>query len=147
MPVILVEAEKSALAVDCAAARAGRAVLAVALGGCFGWRGRIGQALGPDGDTVDEVGVLPDFDRVTWAAREVVLAFDANASTNPKVQAARRGLGLSSPVVAPASASWISRTRTASTAPTISSAGMGMPRGGPWWTPPCRRVRPTTCSA
>lgn len=91
-PVVLVEAEKTALAIAAAADRAGRPVLPIGCGGCWGWRGRVGKAEDASGARVDEVGPLPDFDRVVWAGREAIILFDVNAATNPKVQAARRAL-------------------------------------------------------
>jgi len=41
VPVVLVEAEKSALALTAWAERTGRKILPVAMGGCWAWRGRI----------------------------------------------------------------------------------------------------------
>ena len=58
--VIIVEAEKSALAVTCAAERVGRKVLAVATGGIWGWRGIVGKTVDVHGARVDEKGPLPD---------------------------------------------------------------------------------------
>jgi hypothetical protein len=89
---IVVEAEKSVLAVTAAAGRVGRSVLAIGCGGCWGWRGRIGKTTDASGARVDEKGPLPDLDRVVWTERDTVILFDANAATNTKVQAARRAL-------------------------------------------------------
>ncbi len=91
-PVVVVEAEKSVLALTAAAARAGRPLLAIGTGGCWGWRGRIGKAVDATGARVDEKGPLPDVDRVTWTGRDTIIVFDANAKTNTKVRAARRAL-------------------------------------------------------
>ncbi|MGH9253504.1 MAG: DUF3854 domain-containing protein [Vicinamibacterales bacterium] len=90
--VVFVEAEKSALVVTAAATRAGRRVLAIATGGCWSWRGVVGKTTDPAGARVNEKGPLPDLARITWTARDVVIVFDANAATNPKVRAARRAL-------------------------------------------------------
>jgi hypothetical protein len=90
--VVIVEAEKSSLALTAASARTGRPLLAIATGGDWGWKGRIGKTTAADGARVDEKGVLPDFDRIAWLDRDVVLVFDANAATNPKVYAARGAL-------------------------------------------------------
>jgi hypothetical protein len=90
IPIIAVEAEKSVLSVTCAAARIGRRVFAIGLGGCWGWRGRIGKVETPNGERADEVGPIADLDRITWTGRDVVLAFDANAASNAKVRSARR---------------------------------------------------------
>jgi hypothetical protein len=90
--VVIVEAEKSVLALTAGAARANRRLLAIGTGGCWGWRGRIGKTTDASGARVDEKGALPDLDRVTWPDRDVVILFDANAATNGSVQAARRAL-------------------------------------------------------
>jgi hypothetical protein len=92
VPVIMVEAEKSSLATTAAAKTVGRRVLVPSTGGVYGWRGRIGKAEDARGARVDEVGPLHDFDRIAWPNRDVIIAFDANAATNPKVQGARRAL-------------------------------------------------------
>ncbi len=92
MPVVIVEAEKSTLAITAAATRASRPILAIGTGGCWSWRGRIGKATSADGARVDEKGPLPDFDRVMWTGRDTIIVFDANAKTNTKVRAARRAL-------------------------------------------------------
>jgi hypothetical protein len=90
--VIIPEAEKSSLAIMAAGARAERRVLAVGCGGCWSWRGRIGKTEDASGARVDETGVLPDLDRITWTNRDTIILFDTNAATNAKVQAARRAL-------------------------------------------------------
>lgn len=93
VPAILVEAEKSALAVrqaNDALKRGG--VLPIALGGCWGWRGVIGKATASDGTRVDEKGPLPDFDKVQWSGRDTILVFDSNVASNAQVQAARWAL-------------------------------------------------------
>ncbi len=90
--VVVVEAEKSVLAITAAAARAGRPMLAIGTGGCWGWRGRIGKTIDSTGARVDEKGPLPDFGRVTWTGRNTIVLFDANAAANAKVRTARRAL-------------------------------------------------------
>ena len=83
---MLVEAEKSVLSVTAAAAQLGRSVLAIGLGGCWGWRGRIGKTTDADGARVDEVGPLPDLDLLTWPERPVYVVLDSNAATNARVR-------------------------------------------------------------
>jgi hypothetical protein len=90
--IVAVEAEKSVLAIASAAERAGRRVLPIGLGGCWGFRGRIGKVVNAAGERVDEVGVLLDFDQIKWTGRIVFIAVDSNAATNPSVQSARRAL-------------------------------------------------------
>jgi hypothetical protein len=60
VPIILVEAEKSALALTAWSQRTGEKVLPVAIGGCWGWRGRIGKAIAARGDRNDESGAIDD---------------------------------------------------------------------------------------
>ena len=86
-PIVLVEAEKSALALTAWAERGGMSLLPLGLGGCWGWRGRIGRVENARGERVDEVGPLRDLSYCD--ARKVYVLLDANAATNPKVQ--RRG--------------------------------------------------------
>jgi hypothetical protein len=90
--VVIAEAEKSVLSIVCAAEKVGRKVLAIGTGGCWGWRGVTGKTEDASGTRVDEKGPLPDLHLVTWTGRTVVIAFDANAATNPNVQTARTAL-------------------------------------------------------
>jgi hypothetical protein len=90
--VLIVEAEKSVLAVTCAAERADRVVLAVGTGGCWGWKGVIGKTSSASGGRVDEKGPVTDLSLITWTGRTVTIAFDGNTTTNPKVRDARRAL-------------------------------------------------------
>ncbi len=92
VPIAISEAEKSALSLTAASARTDRRLLAIATGGCVGWKGTIGKTSDASGARVDVKGPLPDFDRIVWRDRDVVILFDANAATNRKVQAARRAL-------------------------------------------------------
>jgi uncharacterized protein (DUF927 family) len=88
--VVLVEAEKSALALTAWAERTGREFLAVAMGGCWGWRGRIGKQENFRGERVDEMGPLSDLS--CCDGRKVYVLLDANVATNAKVQQARAAL-------------------------------------------------------
>ena len=92
VPVIVVEAEKSALSIRAGATQRDRALVPIGTGGCWGWRGRIGKTVDPAGQRVDETGPLPDFDHLTWEGRVCTICFDANTVTNRQVQAARRRL-------------------------------------------------------
>src|SRR4029077_6289705 len=64
--------------------------LPLGLGGCWGWRGRIGRTEAANGERVDEVGPLPDLARC--AHRRTFILLDSNVETNPKVKMARRAL-------------------------------------------------------
>jgi hypothetical protein len=92
VPVPIVEAEKSALALTALGVRAGRRLLAVATGGCWGWRGKTGIEPGPNGEREQARGPLPDLDRITWRGRKALIIFDADVASNPKVAAAREAL-------------------------------------------------------
>ena len=89
---VIVEAEKSALSLRALADRAGRLMLPIAIGGCWGWRRKIGKRALPEGGSEPETGPSPDFDMIAWQGRSAILTFDSNALTNPKVQQARRAL-------------------------------------------------------
>lgn len=90
-PLVFVEAEKSALAFTAASRRLARPLLAVGLGGCWGWRTqRAGKADDASGARVNVAGPQPDLDRIATRGRDAVILFDSNAATNPKVQHARR---------------------------------------------------------
>src|SRR5438445_9081635 len=49
VPVVIVEAEKSALAIAAWAERAGRKLLVMAIGGCWGWKRSDGKVEKPSG--------------------------------------------------------------------------------------------------
>ena len=91
VPIVLVEAEKSALALVTWAARMGRKLLPVAMGGCWGWRGRIGKVESSKGERVDEVGPISDLGFAS-SGRKVFVLLDANVNKNSKVQRARKEL-------------------------------------------------------
>jgi uncharacterized protein (DUF927 family) len=88
--IALVEAEKSALALTAWAERMERNLLAVGMGGCWGWRGRIGKVESARGECAHETG--PVFDLNCVNGRKVYVLLDTNVATNPKVQQARAAL-------------------------------------------------------
>jgi hypothetical protein len=90
VPVVLVEAEKSSLALTAFAERVGRKFLAIAMGGCCGWRGRVGKVQNSRGERVDETGPLPDL--AVCRNRDVVVMLDSNADAKSEVRAARSAL-------------------------------------------------------
>lgn len=89
---VIVEAEKSALALFASAQRTDRQLLPIGIGGCWGWRGRIGKVVDSSGARVDEHGPLSDLDRIAWADRDVVIVFDGDVTNNVNVANARRAL-------------------------------------------------------
>jgi hypothetical protein len=89
---VIVESEKSVLALTALASRAKRTLLPIGTGGCWGWRGKTGIQLDAEGERNPVSGALPDFDRIAWAGRAIVVALDSNARTSPHVRATRRAL-------------------------------------------------------
>jgi putative DNA primase/helicase len=90
LPICLVEAEKSVLAIAAWGIRTGTRILPIATAGCWGHRGRVGKTETANGERVDEVGPLPDL--AVCAGRRVYILFDANCASNPEVRAARLDL-------------------------------------------------------
>jgi hypothetical protein len=88
--LVLVEAEKSVLALSAWAERTGTNLLAIGMGGCWGWRGRIGRVTNAHGERVDEKGPVSDLN--CCDKRKVYILLDANVATNPNVQQARAAL-------------------------------------------------------
>jgi hypothetical protein len=89
VPLLIVEGEfKCLAAADLARHQSTTPRFAViGLSGCWGWTGRIGKAPGPNGDRRDVKGVIPDFDRVIWKDRKVLIAFDSDSQVNSQVRA------------------------------------------------------------
>ena len=99
LPIIITEGEKKTLSLWRAALESGNgtgkpAFLPVGLAGVWSWQGTTGAAVNAKGKRVPVKGVIPDMDRIPWTGRRVTILFDVNASTNPKVNAARRDLAL-----------------------------------------------------
>lgn len=94
VPVILTEGEFKTIALERLALfeTSARRFLPVGLAGVWNWRGTIGKVTTETGGRVDEKGVIPDMERITWAGRSVILAFDADASSNSNVRAAKFSL-------------------------------------------------------
>ncbi len=91
VPVVLVEAEKSALSMTAWSARTARAILSIAMGGCYGWMGKTGMKETPTGERVPETGAIRDLN-ICREGRRVYVLLDANCGNNFKVQAARSKL-------------------------------------------------------
>ena len=90
MPIVFVEGEKSSLALMALASRNNKRLLALAMGGAYGWRARIGKQVDSRGQRVDENGPLPELS--ICAGREVFIMLDSNAATNHDVRKAQREL-------------------------------------------------------
>jgi Protein of unknown function (DUF3987)/Domain of unknown function (DUF3854) len=82
--IVLVESEKAVLALTAWASRNRLNILPIGLGGCWGWKGRIGKVPNARGKSVDEMGPVPDLD--CCDGRKVYVLLDANLATNPKVK-------------------------------------------------------------
>jgi putative DNA primase/helicase len=88
VPIVLVEAEKSALALTAWAERRKRRMVFVALGGAWGWKAKTGKVSNANGKRIDETGPTPGLQYASIGRTTSVL-LDANASTNADVRYAR----------------------------------------------------------
>ena len=91
VPIVLVEAEKSALALLAWSRRVGRKLLPLAMGGCWGWRGKVGIQETAAGDRVPEHGAIRDLN-ICRDGRLTYILLDTNCATNPAVGTARKEL-------------------------------------------------------
>lgn len=94
LPIIVTEGEFKTLALHRLSSHETAAwrFLAIGVAGVWSWRGTIGIQPGPDGTRCPVKGVIPDFDRIDWKGRKVMLAFDADNSRKPQVAQAESGL-------------------------------------------------------
>ncbi|HXX13947.1 MAG TPA: AAA family ATPase [Candidatus Eremiobacteraceae bacterium] len=90
IPVVIVEAEKSALALSALASRHGRKQLVVATGGVWGWKRKTGTELQPDGTRRSVSGPSRSLDWIVWKDRRVIIVFDSNVVGRPDLERARR---------------------------------------------------------
>jgi hypothetical protein len=89
IPIIAVEAEKSALAIYALAKRRGLKVIPIAIGGCWGWKRKGRKEMLPDGGAKYVSAPSPDFALCTWSGRDVRVLFDSNVASKFEVQWAR----------------------------------------------------------
>lgn len=94
IPIVLVEGLKKLLATHRLARHDSEhpRFLACAISGVWNWKGTIGKTVDPSGARVDLKGIIPDIERINWAAQQVFIAHDSDALTNPSVSAAREQL-------------------------------------------------------
>ena len=92
VPIVIVEAEKSALTLTSFFERMKQRALVLAIGGCAGWQRKRGKQLQPDGSTKPVTGPSPDFDLIVWKERKVYIALDSNAMSNRNVRRERKKL-------------------------------------------------------
>lgn len=92
VPIFVVEAEKSALALAALADRSGRQLLPIAIGGAWGWKRKTGTQLTPDGGREPVTGPSPSFNWVVWHGRKAIVAFDSNVAGRRDLEKARLAL-------------------------------------------------------
>lgn len=92
VPIVFVEAEKSALALKALADRNDRRVLPIGIGGVWGWRRKTGVELTPEGGHEAVTGPSPSLDLAVWRNRKAIIAFDSNVAGRPDLEKARREL-------------------------------------------------------
>lgn len=89
--IVLVESEKAALALTAWAERRDIKLLALAMGGSFGWKTkRASSDIAPNGERIDIPGPLDDLNYCN--DRKVYILLDANTTTNEQVRMARTEL-------------------------------------------------------
>jgi len=94
LPLIIAEGEFKALALWRLANEGTTSprFIPVAVSGVYNWRGTIAKTAGANGERRDVKGVIPDLERINFKDRRVIIAYDADTETNPKVRAARSQL-------------------------------------------------------
>jgi AAA domain/Domain of unknown function (DUF3854) len=90
VPAVIVEAEKSALALSALAGRHERKLLVIAVGGVWGWRRKTGTVLSPDGNRQSVTGPSPSLDWISWTHRKTIIVFDSNVAGRRDLETARR---------------------------------------------------------
>jgi hypothetical protein len=88
VPIIIVEAQKSALTLLRWSEQHDRRFIPVGIAGCYGWRGVTGIGPNEDGERTEQKGLLPGLAAICRGHR-VYICLDANAATNPDVQHGR----------------------------------------------------------
>ena len=91
IPIVLLESEKAALALLAWSRRVGRQLLPLAMGGCWGWKGKVGIQETASGDRVPEHGPILDLN-ICRDGRLTYVLLDANCAINRDVEIARREL-------------------------------------------------------
>jgi putative DNA primase/helicase len=94
IPVVITEGEFKGLALSVLANYESDRprFLPIAVEGVWNFRGVIGKRTDENGQRVDVKGIRPDFDRVKWNGRDVVILFDADGEANESVQNSARSL-------------------------------------------------------
>jgi len=92
IPVVIVESEKSVLALTALAQRCARKILPIAVGGVWGWKRRNGTATKPDGSREPVTGPSPSLDSIAWKGRKTIIVFDSNIAGRRDLERARLAL-------------------------------------------------------
>ncbi len=94
LPIIFTEGEFKAIALDRLARHESTELrfAAIAIPGVWNFRGTVGKTEGPNGERKDLKGPIPDLELVNWDRRRVLIAYDADSTTNPSVETAERVL-------------------------------------------------------
>lgn len=92
IPTVIVEAEKSALALVAFADRSIRRLLVIAVGGVWGWKRKGGLELTPVGGREPATAPSPSLDLVLWKGRKTIVAFDSNVAGRRDLENARLAL-------------------------------------------------------
>src|SRR6185369_3074407 len=92
IPIVIVEGEKKCLALRRLSLESGELFLPIAIAGVWSFRGVVGKDNDAKGARRDVKGIIPDFNRIQWAGRNVGILFDSNVHTNESVRAARDNL-------------------------------------------------------
>jgi hypothetical protein len=98
IPVLITEGEFKAIASTALAfgeAKHAMRFLPVGITGAWNFRGVTGKANNSRGSRVDTTGLLSDFNHLWLRGRRVILAYDTDVQSNPKVRAARSKLASS----------------------------------------------------
>jgi hypothetical protein len=91
LPLLIVEGEFKAIAARRLASYQAQQPRFVVFGlsGVRNWQGTVGKTSDHNGTRRDVKGVLPDFDRIAWKERSVIIAFDADLAQKEQVRKAR----------------------------------------------------------
>jgi hypothetical protein len=94
LPAVLTEGEFKTISLyrlashQCSAPR----FLPIGLSGVWNWRGTIGKFTDEFGHRIDQKGTIPDFSRIVFDDRRVLIIFDRDLETNESVYYARTHL-------------------------------------------------------
>lgn len=92
VPAVIVEAEKSALALCALARRSQLELLVIAAGGVWGWKRKTGIEVQSDGNRQSVSGPSPSLDQISWKDRKTIIIFDSNVAGRRDLEKARLAL-------------------------------------------------------